>query len=251
MTIKGQSGEGKIRLFNDFFGGLEILDADTRVTNDMGDFKIVGEGQNANDVQATLLETDALSGVIQLETDDTDKYSTCIVTSVGFDVGLMAPMVLETRIRFSNLDTKVMFVGFSDINTDDMSIEDDLFDVTAVTTIENTASDMVGFYHQTELTATAELHACYKGGSTSASTDTTDNDLDVNLVAGEFIVLRLEIDNNGTARWYIDGDLVKTLEGAVSTSTDLAACVGVGGLGSQELMDIDYILVTANRDWNA
>jgi hypothetical protein len=252
MTINAQSGVGKIRLFNDFFGGEEALDAETKVVVDAGDFKIVGEGMGTADVQQTLLETDGLSGVIQLETDDTDAYSSCIVTSVGFDVALMGTLILESRIRFTDLDTKVMFVGFSDVNADDMSIEDDLFDVTAETTIENTASDMCGFYFQSELTADESLHACYKGGTTASSTDTTDNDLAVDLVKGEWAILRLEIDNNGTARWYIDGELKKTLAGAISTSTDLAACVGVGSVGgAQETMDVDYVLVEANRDYNA
>lgn len=251
MTIKGQSGVGRIRLFEDFFGIHEVTDASTLAVVGLGQFKIIGTGIEQTDTKQVMLESDALSGVIQLETDDSDTTSACIATSVGFDVGLMGTLVLETRIRFANLDTKVMFAGFTNDNQDALSIENHLFDVTAVTTIENTATNLCGFYHQTELTATAELHACYKSGSTAASVDTTDNDLDVNLVAGEWMILRLEIDNNGTARWYIEGDLVKTLEGAVSTTADLAAVVGVGSLGAAELMDVDYVLVEANRDWNA
>jgi hypothetical protein len=252
MTIKGQGTVGRIRLFNDFFGGEEGLDAETKVVIDAADFKLVGDGIAATDTQQTLLETDALSGVLQLETDNTDGFTAALTTAVGFDVGLMGTLVLEARIRMAALTTRVMFVGFSDVNGDDVDIEDDLFDVTAVTTIENTASDMCGFYIQSEMTSATELHAVYNGGATSASTDTTDNDLGVVMVAGEFMVLRLEIDNNGTARWYADEDLLKTLEGAISTTTDLAAFCGLGAVGAtQPTMDVDYLLVEANRDWNA
>jgi len=252
MTIKGMGSVGKIRLFNDFFGGEEALDAETKVIVDAGDFKIVGDTIADTDTQQTTLDSDGLSGVLQLETTDVDKDSTCLVTATAFDVGLMGTLVIEARVRLAALTTRVMFVGFSDVNSDDISIEDDLFDVTAVTTIENTASDICGFYLQSELTAATELHAVYKGGTTAASTDTDDNDLDVVMVAGEFMILRLEIDNNGTARWYANGDLLKTLETAISTTTDLAACCGIGSVGgTQVTMDVDYLLVEANRDWNA
>lgn len=252
MTIKGQSGVGKIRLFNDFFGGLEVLDADTRLHANLGDFKVVGEGLADSDVQLTLLESDGLSGVMQIECADTDGDSTCIVSSVGLDVGLMGTLVLEARVRIPDFTTAVVFIGFTDDNQDALSIENHLFDVTAVTTIENTASDIIGFYLQSEMTYSTEWHAIYKGGSTASSTDTNDNDLDVVAVAGEWDILRVEVDSNGTGRWFINGDLVKTLAGALSTSTDVAACVGVGTVaGARELLDVDYLLVTANRDWNA
>ena len=252
MTINCQSGVGKIRLFNDFFGGEEQTDAETEACVDAGDFKIVGDTIADTDTQQTTLDSDGLSGVVQLETTDVDKDSTALATAVGFDVALMGPLIIEARVRFAALTTRVMFVGFADTCQDDLSIEDDLFDVTAVTTIENTASDMCGFMFQSELTASTELHAVYKGGTTASSTDTTDNDLDVNLTAGEWVVLRLEVDPNGTARWFIDGSLVKTLEGALSTTTDVAALCGVGSVGgTQVTMDVDYLLVEANRDWNA
>jgi hypothetical protein len=252
MTVKGQSGLGRIRLFNDFFGGEEALDAEAKVVVDAKDFKLVGEGLADNDVQITTLDSDGLGGVVQIESADTDADSTCLVTSVGFDVGLMGTLVLETRVRFADFDTKVVFVGFTDDNQDALSIENHLFDVTAATTIENTASDICGFYLQSDMTYGTEWHAIYNGGATAASTDTNDNDLDVVAVAGEWDVLRLEVDNNGTARWWINGVVVKTLAGALSTSTDVAAVVGLGTVsGARELMDVDYLLVEANRDWNA
>ena len=69
-------------------------------------------------------------------------------------------------------------------------------------------------------------------------------------MAGEWQQLRLEIDPNGTARWYIDGELLWTQAGAVSTTTDLGVILGVEAKGNAvEEMDVDYLLVTANRDW--
>ena len=252
MTINAQSGVGKIRLFNDFFGGEEQTDAETEACVDAGDFKIVGDTIADTDTQQTTLDTDGLSGVLQLETTDVDKDSTALATAVAFDVALMRPLIIEARVRFAALTTRVFFLGFANTCQDDLSIEDDLFDVTAVTTIENTATNITGFLFQSELTESTELHCIYKGGANTSSVTTTNNELDVVLTAGEWMLLRLEIDPNGTARWFADGALVKTQAGAASTTTDLAALCGVGSVGgTQVTMDVDYLLVEANRDWNA
>jgi hypothetical protein len=46
--------------------------------------------------------------------------------------------------------------------------------------------------------------------------------------------------------------LKKTVAGAASTSVNLGLCVGVEAKGANiETLDVDYILVKANRDWNA
>ena len=62
--------------------------------------------------------------------------------------------------------------------------------------------------------------------------------------------MRLEVGNNGTARWFLNGVLKKTQTGAVSTSTDLAVILIVAAYGAAiETADVDYISITANRDW--
>ena len=77
-------------------------------------------------------------------------------------------------------------------------------------------------------------------------------DADDDAVAAEWQVLRLEIDTNGTARWYIDGVLKQTKTGAVSTTTVMGVCLGVEAKGAAiENLDVDYLLVQANRDWTA
>ena len=95
-------------------------------------------------------------------------------------------------------------------------------------------------------------HMVYNGGTTTGQVDTTEIE-GVDAVAGEWQILRLEVDPNGDARWYIDGDLKQTVEGAISTTTDLAACCAVYENSGADvaIMDVDYLLVTANRDFNA
>ena len=81
---------------------------------------------------------------------------------------------------------------------------------------------------------------------------TASTSLDVNddVVTGEWQILRLEATINGDVRWYIDGVLVRTVVGALSTTTDLSCGVAVEAkTASSEEMNIDYLEIASGRDW--
>ena len=250
MTINAQGGVGKIRLFNDFFGVADYL-ALTADTAPLGDFFAGGEGFEDADAGIAYLQSDALSGVIKLTSGATDKDTTAIMTDICFDVGLMAPLVLEARVRFVDLTAKAAFIGFTSVATLDEQM-DDIIDYSAATTVTLTAT-LAGFFLSSEFTDDEDWHGVYNGGTTTGQTATGSIDLDDDAVAGEWQVLRLEIDPNGDARWYIDGEWKQTVETAISTTTDLAAFCGVTENSGADvaIMDVDYLLVEANRDWNA
>ena len=240
-----QSGPGKIRLFNDFFGVGDTL-ALTADTAELGDFYAGGEG--FEDADAGIAGKDALSGVVTLTSGNTDADTTFIGTHIGFDVALMGTIVLETRIQLPDLDTKEIFFGLTSILSVDEQLEDIVINASG-TTITMPA-DLAGFYLSDELTDAEDWHGIHSGGTASASTTTTGVDLDDDAVAGEWQVLRLEVAINGTCRWYIDGELKQTVENAVSTSTDYAVVLAAGANTTQlNIFDCDYILVEANRDW--
>ena len=240
-----QSGPGKIRLFNDFFGVGDTL-ALTADTAELGDFYAGGEG--FEDAAAGIAGKDALSGVVTLTSGNTDADTTFIGTHIGFDVALMGTIVLETRIQLPDLDTKEIFFGLTSILSVDEQLEDIVQNASG-TTITMPA-DLAGFYLSDELTDDEDWHGIHSGGTASASTTTTGVDLDDDAVAGEWQVLRLEVAINGTCRWYIDGELKQTVENAVSTSTDYAVVLAAGANTTQlNIFDCDYILVEANRDW--
>ena len=240
-----QSGPGKIRLFNDFFGVGDTL-ALTADTAELGDFYAGGEG--FEDADAGIAGKDALSGVVTLTSANTDADTTFIGTHIGFDVALMGTIVLETRIQLPDLDTKEIFFGLTSILSVDEQLEDIVQNASG-TTITMPA-DLAGFYLSDELTDDEDWHGIHSGGTASASTTTTGVDLDDDAVAGEWQVLRLEVAINGTCRWYIDGELKQTVENAVSTSTDYAVVLAAGANTTQlNIFDCDYILVEANRDW--
>ena len=241
-----QSDRGRIELFEDFFTEDNI--AETAATRNYGPFLVGGQGSEATDAGVPSI-SGVLSGAGRITTTDEDNHTTLVGTNIAFDVGLMGPIVAEARVQLDNLDTKEVFFGFTDIDPDTLSIETDVM-TGATATLTLTASDICGFFLSAELTDDEDWHGVYNGGTTTGETTSTRVDLDDDAVAGEWQVLRLEIDNNGTARWYIDGALKQTVKGAVSTSTDLALILGVEAKGAAiENLDVDYLLVQANRDW--
>ena len=240
-----QSGQGKIRLFNDFFGVGDTL-ALTADTAELGDFYAGGEG--FEDADAGIAGNDALAGVVTLTSANTDADTTFIGTHIAFDVALMGPIILETRVQVPDLDTKEIFFGLTSILSVDEQLEDIVINASG-TTLPMPA-DLAGVYLSDELTDDEDGHGIHSGGTASASTTTTGVDLDDDAVAGEWQVLRLEVMPTGTCRWYIDGELKQTVAGAVSTSTDYAVVLAAGANTTQlNIFYCDYILVDANRDW--
>lgn len=246
-----QSDKGKIILWEDFTGK-ESPVALTNTTEQFGDFRLIGDGIADTDSGIVTGESDpCLSGVGVFTTTDEDKHCCGLATPLMFDVAKMAPIILEARVQFDDEDTKGYFMGLSSANGDDLALEDDVVQGTA-TTLTLTATNFVGFYWSSELTDDADWHAVYNGGTTACSTNSANQDLDDDLVAGEWQVIKLEVDNNGDARWYIDGVLLKSVSTAVSTTADLAAVFMVedkNNTSAGETAAHDYCSVEANRDW--
>jgi len=246
MAINAQGEVGRIRLFNDFFGVGDTL-ALTADTADLGAFYAGGEGFEDSD--AGIAGKDALSGVVTITSGNTDADTTFIGTHIGLDVGLMGTIVLEARVQLPDLDTKEIFFGLTSILSVDEQLEDIVINASGTTL--TIPADCVGFYLSDELTDDEDWHGIHSGGTATASTTTTAVDLDDDAVAGEWQILKLEVDSNGTARWYIDGDLKQTVKGACSTTTNLAVCLAAAANTTElAIMDVDYLLVKANRDWN-
>ena len=246
-----QSGSGKIRLFHDFCGVGNTL-ALTAVTAQIGDFYAGGEGFADGD--AGIAGKDALSGVVTITSANTDADTSFIGTHLMFDVGLMGTIVLEARVQLPDFDTKEIFFGLTSILTTSEQLEDIV--INSSSTAITMPADLVAFYFSDELTASAtEWHGIYNGGSATASTTVADVNLgttgSANPTAGEYQILRLEVESNGTVRWYIDKELVQTVTGAVSTTTDYAVCLAAAANTTQlAIFDCDYLLVRAGRDWN-
>jgi len=245
-----QSGYGRICLFNDFHAEDPI--AGTATDRPYGDFTIGGQGSEQTDSGIPLLHSGALNGVGRMTTSATAHHSIAVGTPICIDVGLCAPVKLESRFEFNNLDTKQAWMGVVNVDLSTIDIEVDIVDTSSAgTTIDDlTATNMAGFYLTSELTEDEMWHAIWQGGTTAGPTTSTLAELGVDAVAADKQILRLEIDPDGTVRWYIDGVLKKTVTAALSTTTDVAAILAVEAQGSAvEEMDVDFMGVEYNRDW--
>ena len=244
-----QGSVGRIRIFEDIIGA-EVPVALTTDVENLGPFKIGGEGFEDSDTGATVFDSDGLSGVVRLISGNTDKDTTALMTGMMFDVGLMGPINIEVRVRMVDLDDKQVFIGLTDTNDDDQDQDTDII-TTDATVVTLQASDLVGFYWSSELeTSDEDWYGVYTGGTTTGVTTAASVDLDADATAGEFQVLRLEVAPDGKTRWYIDGVLKQTVSGAISTSTDVGLVAMIEArAASNEYVYLDYLYVSANRDW--
>ena len=248
-----QSGNGRIRLFNDFFGVGSMVastsDPAALFAYPLGDFYGGGEGIQDGDAGFRPSTAAPLSGAVTIISGNANAQTAFIGTQIGFDLALMGPITLEARVQIPDLDTKEIFFGLTSILTTDEELEDIVINASA-TTITMPA-DLVGFYLSDELTTVAgDWHAINSGGTATATTTTTNGQLNNVAVAGEWQVLRLEVMSNGTAYWYIDGVLKKTVTNAASTSTNVAVCLAAAANTTElAILECDYLTVEANRDW--
>ena len=245
-----QSGYGKISIFEDFLAGEDIVAA-TAVGRAFGGsgLRVIGQGSEDTDSGITVGESDGLNGVGILTTTNEDAHSIGLTTGKVFDVGKMAPINIECRVQFPDLDTKAFYFGLTDVNDDTTILEGNNL-VASGTSLTLSASDLCGFLIDAAATDDEDWIMVYNGGTTSGETTIANIDADNDAVAGEWDILRLEVSINGTARWYINGVLKQTVTGAVSTSTDLAVLAMIETrAASIEYAWIDYIAIEANRDW--
>ena len=254
-----QSGNGRICLFNDFFGVGSMVastaDPAAVFAYPLGDFYGGGEGIEDNDAGFIPSTVAPLSGAVQLTSGNANAQTAFIGTHIGFDVGLMGMIIMETRVQIPDFDTKEIFFGLTSILTTDEELEDIVINASG-TTITMPA-DLVGFYFSDQLGDDEDWHGIHNGGTTAASTTVagvclggTGDSTSVGPAVGEWQVLRLEVDVNGTTRWYVDGVLRQTVAGACSTSTNFAACLaGAANTTEPVIVQCDYMMVEANRDW--
>ena len=242
-----QAGPGGIHLHDDFRSGTQHLVASSvapplNVGN--GTFKLVGQGI-ADDDSGLLFGS---RGGTMTSTNEVE-HAAGLTTGIAFDVATNGTIVAETRIELTTLTERQVFFGFSDVQTDLAILEGAIIKGSG-TTLTLTASDICGFLMASELTDAADWHAVFNGGTATGETLSTNVDLDEDATAAEFQILRIEMDTNGTARWFVDGNLKKTLAGAVSTTVDLClSLITETKVTTLTSLVVDYLTVKANRDW--
>ncbi len=247
MSISGMSGVGRIRLFEDFLGGYDVAITDT------GAIKLAGDSVGPFSMYGSLAETDCgiillgkASGYAQLAGTDEDGYGIAIGTEVSLSPALNGQIVVEARLELASLATTNVCVGLIATAADDIAAP-----IACATTVITRVCNFTGFLFASDLTAATYWHMPYllAGTATQTSTDVQSSQI---AVAAESDILRLEVNSDGSADWFINGKLEQSVGPglAATTTTLMAAIIGQFGTTTTKMtVDVDYFLVEANRDW--
>ncbi len=150
-------------------------------------------------------------------------------------------MVFQTRLKISAITGIVLFAGFTDqIAALEMPIES----AASADTITTTATDACGFFFDDRMTTDKIWLAGVKN-----NTDATHQNSAIAPVADTFITLRVEIDENEKAVFFINGLQVGTMMSAALTKTVALTPVIAAYSNAAASIDVtvDYIHVAADR----
>ncbi len=247
--MAAQGEEGRILLFHDFCGPeIPVLNAVAYGTDAGGtayflnDFKLIGDLAETDTGAAS---TAKANGYILLSGNNENGKGAAIATEISLSPALNGTIVVEARLERAVLTAGVIFVGLAGTLADDVAEP-----VTSTGTTITKVVPCLGFLLDSQLTAADGLwHMPFLLASDTTQTS-TDVEASQTAVATESDVVRLEVDIDGTARWLINGKLEQTQTNAATTTTLMGACVGCWGTtGTAATVDVDYLLVMANRDW--
>lgn len=255
MSISGQSGVGKIRLFNDFCGPeIPVANAVAYGTDaggchySLGAFTVRGD---LGETDTGIVDLEKSSGWVRIGYNDENAAGIWVGSGLSFSPALNGTMVVECRCEHRVLTTKNAFIGFIGTLSDNTAEI-----ITNTTTTCTRAGNAVGFQFDSQITAntsatTAIYHMPYMISTTTSQVATAIASSQI-VVAAEADILRVEIDPDGAARWYMNGKLEQSIGAALAAdvTTLLAGGVGCWGTASTDSdIDLDYLLVEANRDW--
>jgi len=252
MSVSGQSGCGEIRMFEDFCGAeIPIANAVAYGTSAggcnyyIGDFKVTG---SLHDTDSGVIGLSKASGYAQLAASATaDGDGIFFGTEVCFSPILNGTIVVESRVERAALTAGTTFIGLMSANADEVAEP-----ITCATTTLTKVVPCVGFLLNSELTAADGLwHMPYLLAADTTQTSTGVAASQTAVIA-ESDIVRLEVDNDGAARWFINGKLEQSIGAglAATTTTLMAAGVGIWATTTTvATVDVDYLLVKANRDW--
>ena len=211
------------------------------------------------DVPSTFLqETAANSGSQDLSTTSHGGWWTQTVstgetddvlaaTEISWEVDEGFPLILETRIRSSDVSASGIFFGLTDARTEGIAVlpyeEED-------GTGAVLAADLVGFLLEESVNWDAvgiQNTAANTSVSLSAAADSVDTGIQI---------LRLELNPNssGTAQYFVGsanemggGVLASTQTAWFRSGIEYCLMLGVNGRGAALTVDYDYIFVQAPR----
>ena len=221
------TGFGKVVWHEDFPGPA----VDT--TNDV----VVGEtgagGTQAFNAQA--------NGALRLVTDALDDDNAGVGGALIWKANSGGPLIFEARVAsVTAITLRAYYVGLTDTLVSSIEMPFEL----ATTTLTSTATDAVGFVYDVDAT-----NAYWHCVGVKANVDGVFVNTGVApAAAGTFQTLRVVVDSDGNAEFFIDSKWVGSMTNAVTASVaQCAAFVLESRSAAAKTADIDYFHVESGR----
>ncbi len=235
-----ETGRGRYEVFDDF------LDAAIDTTNNWIVFAGTDADATAAATVAGVPEGQVLMGSGGTGAADDGSVLSLILLSQGSLVSL-GTTVFETRVSFDQLTGTSWNFGLSDVLAE--ATERSMFTVNSGVVADGglTITNAVAFAFSSDATATTKWQFCNESGGTINAVEDAHT---TGPTADTYAVLRIEVDADGTARWYIDGTLVKTLALAVATTSLLIPFIGGNSADDADVatdVSVDYIYFSGAR----
>ena len=146
----------------------------------------------------------------------------------------------ETRLKLSAITSVKLFVGFTDLGTFEAPIEGS----GTADGITTNASNAVGIIFDTSMTTDN-----FWGVGVKADTDATSINLDTAPVADTYVILKIEVDKDGDAKFLINGTLVGgIMADAITATTPLTPTIAATSLTTAtRTVTVDYVDVRMDR----
>jgi hypothetical protein len=231
-------GPNKVVLFDDF--------TEETLAAGLLDKWLFTEGTDSATSAAAIL-AGGIGGVLRLTTGDagtglaadTEQMTANALQWQASNGGL----VFQTRIKLSAITECFVFLGFTD--TVAAALEAPIMSAGSANTITTNASDAVGFFFDTRMTADTWWTAGVK-----ADVDATHYNTTYAPVAAAYETFRIEVSSTGVATFFRNGIQVGTsMANAITAATDLTPVITVSKTATAASMtlDVDYIHVAMDR----
>jgi hypothetical protein len=220
-----------VSFFDDFLGDV-ILDQWNYV-----------EGTDSATSAAAIL-AGGIGGVLQITTGDAGTGLAADMAQLTQALQWQASnggLVFETRLKLSAITTCYAFLGFTDLVTLEAPIES----AASANTITTNATDAVGFFFDTRMTADTWWLA-----GVATDVDATHQNTGFAPVADTYATFRVEVSAAGVATFFYNGNQVGTaMTGALTAAADLTPTIAVSktSVAASMTMDIDYVHVAMLR----
>ena len=248
-----QGTYGKIRLF-DAFLSVPTSGSNNHYTWGSAIAKIGSFGLFSVNEGSWAATIDEPGGVVAITTDTADNDNAAIVA--GTFQPADGTITMEARFKIGHL-TGAVFVGFTETLATGTPVMPAEFASTTMT--YNGSGGMVGFNYDSDGTADDFRAVGGDGGSASGNADTNGTRANQTITADEWYVAKVEIYEDGKAAAWIAHDddrgafeLVKRFDTAPVTAGDnfYATLMIENRDGNARVLEVDYIDVTAGRDWS-